>query len=52
MNKKRYEAPMVRRVRLVVKDAILGNCHSSPNLTPKSATSCSTTPTGCWNPPS
>jgi hypothetical protein len=50
--KNRYEAPTVRRVRLVVKHAILAECHSSPNLNPKlGLQSCSMVPAGCWNPP-
>ena len=48
MNKKRYEPPAVKKVRLVAKNATLGNCHSSPNLTPRLAMSCSLVPEGCW----
>jgi hypothetical protein len=50
--KKPYEAPTVRRVRLVVRNAVLATCHSSPNLNPRlGAQSCSMVPQGCWNPP-
>lgn len=35
MNKKPYRRPLVKRVRLVVKNAVLAVCHSSPNLTPR-----------------
>ncbi|NLS79941.1 MAG: hypothetical protein GXY76_22085 [Chloroflexi bacterium] len=50
MSKQRYEAPAVKRVRLVVKHAILSVCHSSPNLDPKGATPCTVT-AGCNIPP-
>jgi len=33
--KKSYAAPKVTRVSLVVKNAVLGTCHSSPVMTPK-----------------
>lgn len=53
MSKQRYEAPAVRRVRLVVKNAILSTCHSSPNLTPRDVAipgaGCAVN-TGCYNP--
>ena len=51
MNKKTYQAPAVQRVRLAVKNAILGNCHSSPNLSPKDGAGCNVTP-NCYNAPS
>ena len=53
MNKKRYEAPAVKRVRLVVTNSILAVCHSSPNLTPRSqqgGASCAIA-IACYNPP-
>jgi hypothetical protein len=31
MNKKAYEAPVVRKVRLVLQEAILGHCNTSTN---------------------
>ncbi len=34
MEKKFYEAPIVRKVELVYKNAVLGVCHSSPNMYP------------------
>lgn len=33
--KKIYSAPKLTRVRLVVKNSVLGTCHSSPVMTPK-----------------
>ena len=33
--KKIYSAPKLTRVRLVVKNSVLGTCHSSPVVTPK-----------------
>jgi hypothetical protein len=35
MNKKQYQKPVVKKVRLVMKNAVLADCHSSPNLTPR-----------------
>ena len=35
MDKKNYTAPMVNKVSLEVKNAVLGFCHSSPNFFPK-----------------
>lgn len=47
--KKQYEAPMIKKVNLVIKNAVLGTCHSSPNLTPKTLVStCSQVPEACW----
>jgi len=52
MEKKAYEAPVVRKVRLVVKNAILGNCNASPDQTPKILDqTCSLVPENCWYPP-
>ena len=34
-NKKIYSAPKLTQVRLVVKNSVLGTCHSSPVMTPK-----------------
>jgi len=34
MDKKIYIAPMVSKVTLEVKNAVLGFCHSSPNMFP------------------
>ena len=50
MKKKPYQAPAVRKVRLVVEDAVLAVCHTSPAQDPKGAISCEITP-GCWKPP-
>lgn len=50
MDKKPYQAPAVTKVRLVVKNAVLGNCHASPNLDPKSGPVPCSPLTGCYNP--
>ena len=34
MDKKNYVAPSVSKVSLEVKNAVLGFCHSSPNMFP------------------
>jgi hypothetical protein len=49
MNKKLYEAPKIQKVKLSIKDSIMANCHSSPNLTPKDP-DCYIA-VGCFNPP-
>lgn len=46
--KRTYEAPKVQKVRLVIKNAVLGTCHDSPNLTPKLVATCAVVPEGCW----
>jgi len=51
MNKKRYEAPAVKRVRLVIKNSVLAVCHSSPNLTPRSQGASCNISVACYNPP-
>lgn len=49
MSKKSYKAPQVQKISLVVKNAVLGTCHSSPTNTPKTlATTCENVPSGCW----
>jgi len=35
MNKKKYEAPVVKRVKLEVKNSILSVCHSSLIIDPE-----------------
>jgi len=51
MDKKPYTQPAVNKVKLVSKNAILGFCHSSPNLFPKdSVIFCQTPVTGCSTP--
>ena len=50
MNKKRYEAPKLKKVRLVVRNSVLAACHSSPNLDPKGVLGCSLEQ-GCYAPP-
>jgi hypothetical protein len=34
MEKNPYDAQMVKKVRLEVKNAVLGACHTSPTLSP------------------
>jgi hypothetical protein len=43
MNKKTYVAPAVRKVHLVIQNAILAVCHSSANLDPKGTLGCTVT---------
>lgn len=49
MNKKRYQAPAVRKVRLVVKDSVLGTCHSSPILLVREPMGCRVNPVQCYS---
>ena len=51
MNKKRYEAPALKKVRLVVKNAVLGSCNSSPNLDPKDGVIACSVLLNCYTPP-
>lgn len=55
MNKKPYQAPAIKKVRLEIKNAVLAVCHNSPNLTPRAGTYPNITPcrvtVGCYNPP-
>jgi len=52
MNKKQYTSPVVNKVKLVSKNAILGFCHSSPNLFPKvTGVWCQAAAGGCANLP-
>lgn len=49
--KKIYQAPKIQRVQLVIKNAVLGTCHASPNLTPQFM-GCGQSPAiGCWDGP-
>ncbi len=52
MDKKVYKAPQVKKVKLVIKNAILAVCHTSPTYTPgdPSTTPCNITP-GCFSGP-
>ncbi len=34
MNKKPYQAPEVKKVKLEVKESVLAFCHTSPEMTP------------------
>jgi len=45
--KKVYTAPKATRVRLVVKDAVLGTCHASPVQTPRRDFECQFEQ-NCW----
>lgn len=51
-NKKVYSAPKLTQVKLVVKNSVLGTCHSSPVMTPKNgALGCETVYAStktCW----
>ena len=52
MNKKPYEAPTVKKVRLEIKSAILAVCNTSSNVTPYDegfGTPCSIS-SGCYDP--
>lgn len=49
INKKPYEAPIVLKVKLSLRDAILATCHSSPNMTPAEP-DCAVA-AACYNPP-
>ena len=49
MSKKPYQAPKIQKVKLSIRDSVLANCHSSPNLTPKDP-DCHIA-VGCYNPP-
>jgi len=51
MKKKRYEAPVVQKIKLSVGEAILATCHSSPNLTPKIGIAPCSIDAGCFTPP-
>ncbi|MEA4931857.1 MAG: hypothetical protein VB026_09805 [Anaerolineaceae bacterium] len=51
MNKKQYSSPVVNKVKLVSKNAILGFCHSSPNLFPKDSLVACNGLGGCSTPP-
>jgi hypothetical protein len=49
MSRKLYEAPAVKKVRLVISNAILSVCHTSSNSTPANdpLPSCHDNP-GCY----
>lgn len=47
ITKKPYTQPAVNKVILKSKNAILGFCHSSPNMFPKSELGCTSTVGGC-----
>jgi hypothetical protein len=46
MTKKPYEAPVVKKVKLEIKNATLSVCHSSTDSTPDYGSGCKL-PTGC-----
>ncbi len=49
--KKKYSRPIINKVKLVTKNAILGVCHSSPNVFPKDPEIGCQLPAGCSDPP-
>ena len=48
-DKKPYEAPSVKKVKLEIKNAILSVCHSSTNLDPTGLGGCSAALGGCYS---
>jgi len=48
MNKKPYKAPVVKKVHLEIKNAVLSICHSSLVADPLGDVGCRST--GCFNP--
>ena len=51
MKRKAYQAPLIRKVRLVVRSAVLGFCHSSPDNIPLiGVVTCAMAPTTCLTP--
>jgi len=50
--KRTYQAPKIEKVRLTVKNSVLGTCHVSPLPTAFSSWGCDTPPfTGCYEGP-
>lgn len=51
MNKKTYAAPLVTKVELKIKNAILATCHQSPTVTdPQVGPIACSVATGCYDP--
>jgi hypothetical protein len=48
-DKKPYEPPAVKKVKLEIKNAVLSVCHSSTNLDPDYGSGCSINTGGCYN---
>ncbi len=46
--KKPYQSPKVQKVKLVLRDAVLGTCHSSPVMTPAGVNGCAVE-LNCWD---
>jgi hypothetical protein len=46
MEKKPYEAPTIKKVRLEVKNSVLADCHTSPTMSAATTFPCSVT--GCY----
>ena len=49
--KKIYTPPRVTKVQLVVKDSVLGTCHSSPVQTPRTGNFACSPDLSCWTGP-
>ncbi len=51
MNKKKYEAPVVKRVKLEIKSTILSECFSSMIVDPNIGLPCKLNPDCSYEPP-
>ena len=49
--KKPYQAPKIEKVRLEMKNAVLGTCHTSPLPTAFTPAGCDVQFTGCYQAP-
>jgi len=49
--KKPYQAPKIEKVRLEMKNAVLGTCHTSPLPTAFTPQGCNVLPEGCYEGP-
>jgi len=49
--KKPYQAPKIEKVRLEMKNAVLGTCHTSPLPTAFTPAGCDVQFTGCYQRP-
>ena len=51
MDKKQYQKPVVTRVELKIKNALLATCHSSPTtFDPRQGPVTCSASVGCYNP--
>ena len=48
LDKKPYEAPAVKKVKLEIKNAVLSVCNSSTNSDPNGGASCHVALGGCY----